>query len=164
MRRNPIIGKNFKHPVKQICERSCEPWAVPRRLHAIDRVRVLFIKRVEKRAEDFRRFLKIDIDEENQIAFGVLQPAHHRFVVAKITRQIHHQDASILFLQIQGSLQRAVGRAVVNENKFQSRRNLLSFRPHPTIEFIDVGSGLEQGRDDRKLHRRELSLDERDFG
>ena len=56
------------------------------RLDAIGDVSVFAAERLIKRAEDFGRFLQVDIDEKHEIASGVLKSGHHRFMMTKIPR------------------------------------------------------------------------------
>src|SRR5260370_42340720 len=73
-------------------------------------------------------------------------------MVAKIPRQLDNSDTGIPSSDLDGDVQGVVRRTVVDHHDLVVITHIRRLGRGPSMELLDVGTGLVQGRDDGELH------------
>ena len=157
---NRVVRHQVEEPEVDPTAPALEPVAPPLLLHAIDDVDVASrgVERGRKRGQQLGVLLQVRIDQEDELAASMTEPRHHRPVMAEVPGEIDHSDARVAFDQFQRDAQRAVRRAVVDEDNLEVSGDRLRRGARATVELLEVRRRIVERGDDGEGHGLKLNI------
>ena len=146
---NGDVGQLFEKPVKQMRRGFLEfCFALSADAAPIDHVEA-FIHPRHHLAEQFRRILKVAIEDEDAIPPAQVQASRKGELVSVVARQVHRDDVGVPRGEVAQNVPGAVGRSIVDDHQLVAIACAGPARiSDPAMQFGQGFAFVETGNDD----------------
>ena len=106
-----------------------------------------------ERAEPVGIFLQIAVEGEDELTAGVSEAGQDGLVLTEVASEVDDPYTRVLLVELQGDVQRLVGRGVVDQDDLELIGDSLGRRTATLVKVPQVRCAVVERGDDGELHR-----------
>ena len=116
------------------------------------------LDRLDQSRNVLRLVLKVAVHRHDDVATRTRQPGVHRGMLAEVALEAHGANARVAGVQTLERRERAVRRAVVDEDQLERARARIEHRHRSPIELLEGPCFVVDGHDHRHIGRRQIRM------